>query len=126
MSRYQIVDSKFFYFEGTTMRELYDCLEDWQNTAQKNILSLSIQQENEKFCCILLADSQDIGLWQPTQYEDSMAKFQRKALKHVGVAVNFSSEFIKPEKLLAIQMKLEKCKTPMEVKAVFFEAYSTD
>jgi hypothetical protein len=108
------------------MRELYDFLEDWKNTAQKNILSLSIQQENEKFCCILLADSQDIGQWQPTQYEDAMAKFQRKALKHVGVAVNFSSEFIKPEKLLAIQMKLEKCKTPMEVKAVFFEAYSTD
>ena len=117
--------SNIFYFERPSMRGLYDCLVIWQNTTQKRIRSLIIQQDHENFCGIVIADSQDVSQTQLKPYDDAMAKFQRKALKHIGVGVSFSTDEIKPEKILAIQMKLEKCKTPNEIRAVFLEEYST-
>ncbi|PKN94835.1 MAG: hypothetical protein CVU44_03245 [Chloroflexi bacterium HGW-Chloroflexi-6] len=108
------------------MRGLYDCLVNWQNAAQEHILSLNIQQENENFCCIVLTNSQDLARTPLTLYQEDMARFRRKALKHIGVGVDFSTNEIKPEKILEIQIKLEKCKTPTEVKKVFLEAYSID
>jgi hypothetical protein len=126
MSEQKENKSNIFYFESSSMRGLYECLEIWQNTTQKRIRSLSIQQDHENFCGIVLADSQDAAQTQLKPYDDAMAKFQRKALKQIGVGVNFSTDDINPEKILAIQMKLKKCKTPSEIRAVFLEEYSTD
>ncbi len=126
MSGQKESNSTFFYFESSTMRGLYDSLETWQKTNQKRILSLSIQQDHENFCCIVLSDSRRLPHTPLTAYKDAMEKFQRKALKHIGVGVDFFTYDIEPEKIQAIQMKLVQCKTPTEVNAVFFEAYSND
>ena len=123
MSEYK---SSFFYFESPTMQGLYDCLENWQNTAQKYILSINIQRDHENYCCIVLANSLELAQTPLTLYEVDMERFRRKALKHIGIGVNFSTCNIKPEKILTIQKNLEKCKTQNEVQAVFLEAYSTD
>lgn len=119
-------ESSLFYFESSTMQGLYDSLETWQNTTQRRIVSLSIQQDRENFCCIVLSHPQKLAQTPLAVYKDAMEKFQRKALNNIGVGVEFVTYDIKPEKVLAIQKRLEKCKTPMEVRAVFFEQYSTD
>lgn len=42
------------------MRELYDCMQEWQVTNQKRLLSVSIQEENGKFCCIALTNPTEV------------------------------------------------------------------
>ena len=114
-------ESKYdlLYFESPSMRELYESMKKWQTTNPQRFLLLNIQQDGGIFCCISL-----INLQQPsTKYEEAMARFQRKALKHIGVAVTFEDPTIPPEKLLRIQFNLEKCKTPTEVKALFREEF---
>jgi hypothetical protein len=57
------------------------------------------------------------------KYEEDIEKFQRKALKHIGAIVDFESKVIPINKISAIQMRLQKCKTPEEVKTVFKEEF---
>ena len=123
MSEHMDNESGLFYFESPSMQGLYDSLEKWKNSSQAQIISLSIQQDHDNFCCIVVADSHDNDQPQFNQYEIDMAKFQRKALKQIGVGVNFSTNAIKPKKILSIQKKLEKCQSQEEVKAVFLEEY---
>jgi len=40
------------YFESTSMRGLYECMEDWQNENNKRLLSVSIQCDGGKYYCI--------------------------------------------------------------------------
>lgn len=126
MSKHKEDKSSLLYFENPTMRGLYECLETWQNTTQKQIRYLSVQQDQGKFCCIVLTGAWDMAQSSITPYEAAMARFQRKALNHIGVAVDFLTDDIKPEKITRIQMKLEKCKTAAEVKAVFSEESSAE
>jgi hypothetical protein len=107
------------------MRELYDYLENWQNTNQKRLISLSIQQERGNLCCIALIDADDMSRhsFPKTRYEADMERFRRKALKHIGVGVLFESSSIPPRKVLAIQSKLQKCTTSIEIKQVFAEEF---
>jgi len=42
------------------MRELYDCMHDWQVANQKRLLSVSIQEDNDKFCCIALTNPSEV------------------------------------------------------------------
>jgi hypothetical protein len=127
MSKYQAYElSRFYYFESSSMKELYKNLQTFQNSTPKHFLSLDIQIDQGKFCCILLADSHDVGEGHLTRYEEAMDKFQRKALKRIGIGVNFSDDAIKPQKILDIQMKLKECKSEEDVKRVFYEAFSDD
>jgi hypothetical protein len=43
-----------------SMRELYDRMEEWQHTNQKRLLSISIQQDAGKFCCIALTNPSEV------------------------------------------------------------------
>ena len=115
-----------FYFENSSMRGLFENLENWQYTTHNCIHSISIQQDHENFCGIVLVNSPDDFQTHIKQYHNAMAAFQRKALKHIGVGVNFLTDKISPEKVLAIQAKLTKCKTQSEIRAVFLEEYSPD
>ena len=57
---------------------------------------------------------------QPDQnMQADMAKYLRKALKHVGKAVEFDSEFIPVERLEYIKSRLSGCKTELEVRNLF-------
>ena len=38
------------------MRELYDCMRTWQDANNARLLSISIQQDGGKFCCIALTN----------------------------------------------------------------------
>jgi len=48
------------YFESSSMRGLYDSLENWQNANEKRFLSMSVQQDNGKFCCIALTNPTEV------------------------------------------------------------------
>ena len=48
------------FFEGSSMRELYDCMEEWQNTNQKRLLSVSIERDGGRFCCIALTNPTEV------------------------------------------------------------------
>jgi hypothetical protein len=111
------------YFECSSMRELHDSMKNWQDTNHQQFLALSIQLDSGNFCCIALTHPQNSKQQQTTKYEDDMDRFRHKALKHVGVTVNFESSAIPLEKVLAIQLKLKKCKSQAEVTAVFAEEF---
>jgi hypothetical protein len=44
------------YFAGSSVRELFELLEDWQQKYDKRFLSVSLQQERLFFCCIAVFD----------------------------------------------------------------------
>jgi hypothetical protein len=48
------------YFEGSTMRELYDRMEAWQNEHRKRFASASIQPDAGGFCCIALTNPTEV------------------------------------------------------------------
>ena len=48
------------YFEAASMRELFDLLQTWQTENQKRLLSLSIEKEGNKFCCIALTNPTEV------------------------------------------------------------------
>ena len=45
------------YFEAPSMRQLYEIMWNWQEEYEKRFLSLSIEKEGNKFCCIALSNS---------------------------------------------------------------------
>ncbi len=48
------------YFEGATMRELYNCMETWQTKNHKRLLSTNIQKDGDTFCCIALSNPTEV------------------------------------------------------------------
>lgn len=44
------------YFEASSMRELFDLIQLWQLENNKRLLSLSIEKDRDKFCCIALTN----------------------------------------------------------------------
>jgi hypothetical protein len=48
------------FFEARSMRELYDCMQAWQDANQKRLLSVSIQEDGGKFCCIALTNPTEV------------------------------------------------------------------
>jgi hypothetical protein len=48
------------YFEASSMRELYDCMQTWQKSNQKRFLSVSIQEDGGQFCCIALTNPSEV------------------------------------------------------------------
>jgi len=50
------------YFESPTMRELYKCMDDWQEKNGKRLLSVSINKDEDIFCCIALTNPTEVVL----------------------------------------------------------------
>ena len=48
------------FFEGSSMRELYNLMEDWQNANQKRFHSVSIERDGDGFCCIALTNPTEV------------------------------------------------------------------
>ena len=53
------------FFEGSSMRELYDCMQAWQEANRKRLLSISIQEDEGKFCCIALTNPSEVVITSP-------------------------------------------------------------
>jgi hypothetical protein len=48
------------YFESPSMRGLYACMEEWQQTNNKRLLSISVQQDDDNYCCIALTNPTEV------------------------------------------------------------------
>ena len=48
------------FFEASSMRELYDCMRNWQEANRTRLLSISIQEDAGKFCCIALTNPTEV------------------------------------------------------------------
>ncbi len=48
------------YFENSSMRALYACMEDWQQVNNRRLLSISVQQEGGNYCCIALTNPTEV------------------------------------------------------------------
>lgn len=48
------------YFENRTMAGLYADMEAWQQQKEKRLLSLSIERDGERFCCIALSNPSEV------------------------------------------------------------------
>ncbi|QTA84818.1 hypothetical protein [Desulfonema magnum] len=48
------------YFEGSSVRKLYENMETWQHENRKRFLSTSIQKDGDKFCCIALTNPSEV------------------------------------------------------------------
>ena len=48
------------YFESSSMNELYQSIQSWQNENQKRLLSISIQKDGNNFCCIALTNPTEV------------------------------------------------------------------
>ena len=44
------------YFEAASMRELFQSMQAWQDENDKRFLSIEIEKDNDKFCCISLTN----------------------------------------------------------------------
>jgi len=64
------------YFESSSMRELYNCIQIWQNQNKKRLLSISIQKDGDNFCCIALTNPTEVVI--TDRYGVSHAKVDNK------------------------------------------------
>jgi hypothetical protein len=52
--------NNLIYFEATSMRQLYDVMQEWQVANKKRLLSTNIQKDQRKFCCIALTNPTEV------------------------------------------------------------------
>ena len=48
------------YFEAPSMKGLYDAMDAWQDENRKRLLSVDIQRDGNKFCCIALTNPTEV------------------------------------------------------------------
>jgi hypothetical protein len=48
------------YFEAASMRDLYLSLDAWQADNRKRLLSLNVQRDGERFCCVALTNPTEV------------------------------------------------------------------
>lgn len=48
------------YFEHNSMQGLFNCMDKWQKENKKRLLSLCIQRDRGKFCCIALTNPTEV------------------------------------------------------------------
>jgi len=67
------------YFESSSMRELYESIQNWQNENQKRLLSMSIQNDDGKFCCIALTNPSEVVIVAKVYPESSYEEIYRRS-----------------------------------------------
>jgi hypothetical protein len=65
--------SNLLYFEGLSMKELYDCLKSWQNKNEERFLSLDIQKDSDNFCCIAVINPVEVQETKDAKYGEADA-----------------------------------------------------
>jgi len=48
------------YFESSSIRGLYESIQHWQSENNNRVLSLSIQRDDTKFCCVALTNASEV------------------------------------------------------------------
>lgn len=71
------------YFESGTMAGLYADMEAWQHEKEKRLLSLAIQKDGDKFCCIALTNPSEVLICGPFHSSDNDKAHVSKGALHV-------------------------------------------
>jgi hypothetical protein len=53
------------YFESSSMRGLYDCMDEWQQANNRRLLSVTVQQDGGNYCCIALTNPTEVVITSP-------------------------------------------------------------
>jgi hypothetical protein len=53
------------YFESSSMRGLYDCMDEWQQANNRRLLSVAVQQDGGNYCCIALTNPTEVVITSP-------------------------------------------------------------
>ncbi|WP_433664019.1 hypothetical protein ACQPW1_19005 [Nocardia sp. CA-128927] len=53
------------YFENPSMRGLFETMEAWQQAANRRLLSISVQQDRDNYCCIALTNPTEVVITSP-------------------------------------------------------------
>lgn len=48
------------FFESSSVRKLYDKMDEWQKTNRKRLHSVTIQKDGDMFCCIALTNPTEV------------------------------------------------------------------
>lgn len=48
------------YFEAPSMRELFAMMQTWQNENDQRFLSLGIENDGDRFCCVALTNPSEV------------------------------------------------------------------
>jgi hypothetical protein len=48
------------YFEDLSMRGLHACMDEWQKVNNRRLLSISVQQDGDNYCCIALTNPTEV------------------------------------------------------------------
>ncbi|WP_067541944.1 hypothetical protein [Nocardia crassostreae] len=48
------------YFESPSMRGLFESMDEWQEAHGRRLLSISVQQDGDTFCCIALTNPTEV------------------------------------------------------------------
>jgi len=48
------------FFEGPSIRKLYDKMDEWQKINRKRFHSISVQKDGDLFCCIALTNPTEV------------------------------------------------------------------
>ena len=121
--------SNVLYFEGLSMRELYDCLKSWQDKNGEGFLSLGIQQDGDNFCCIAVINRVDVQesnskmLSLSADEIKDLALWYSKAnswhLKGKGNAVDWENKHLREEVAAPIRLKLAVAKNELDIMNAF-------
>ena len=52
--------NNLIYFEGSSMRKLYENMQSWQQENKKRLLSMNIQKEDDNYSCIALTNPSEV------------------------------------------------------------------
>jgi len=121
--------SNVLYFEGLSMRELYDCLKSWQDKNGERFLSLDVQKDGENFCCIAIIDHVEIQestsklLWLSAHEIKDLALWYDRAkqwhIKGKGAAVDWECKHLREEIAAPIRLKLAEAKNELDIMNAF-------
>jgi len=69
------------YFEGSSMRELHNTMDEWQNENEKRFLSMSVNKDGDSYCCIALTNPSEVVIVGPSSLGGSEGP---KAMVHAN------------------------------------------
>jgi hypothetical protein len=72
------------YFEGSSMKELYESIQNWQLENQKRLQSLTIQKDGAIFCCIALTNPTEVIIVDGTAYKGASVRYMESDDRPVG------------------------------------------
>jgi hypothetical protein len=71
------------YFEGKSMKGLFDILNQWQIENEKRFLSINIQETSGLFCCIALTNPAEVMITSEDGKQHAQVDTQGRLFVHL-------------------------------------------